>query len=82
MNCRDFQEVRYLFIDTDLSEETRTAFKSHWERCPECARMARFTLQVLELVRTRCCRVAAPAELRERIQWALNGGQAPDDERH
>lgn len=82
MNCRDFKEVRYLFIDADLSDETRTAFQSHWEHCPECARMARFTLQVLQLVRTRCCRVAAPTELRERILWALNGGQPPDGERH
>jgi mycothiol system anti-sigma-R factor len=81
MNCRDFQEVRFLFIDSDLSEETRSAFQAHWDHCPECARMAQFTLQVLNLVRSRCCRVTAPAELRDRIQLVLNGNRLPGDER-
>lgn len=82
MNCRDFQEVRFLFIDADLAEETRIAFQKHWEHCPECARMAQFTLQVLQLVRARCCRVTAPVELRDRIRWVLNGDRTPEDERY
>ncbi|MGH9380227.1 MAG: mycothiol system anti-sigma-R factor [Thermoanaerobaculia bacterium] len=82
MNCRDFKEVRFLFIDADLAQETRIAFQKHWEHCPECARMAQLTQQVLQLVRSRCCREAAPVKLRDRIHWALNGDQVPEDERH
>lgn len=71
MNCEHFRQVRFLFIDADLAEETREDFQRHWSACPECARRAALTLKLLSLLRSRYCRVMAPPALKERIRIRL-----------
>ncbi len=66
MDCRHFREAVYLF-DADTGEELVMSFRAHCADCPQCAREAEFKRRLLELVRRRCCRRAAPEELRARI---------------
>jgi mycothiol system anti-sigma-R factor len=66
MDCRRFREAVYLF-DADTGEELLMSFRAHCADCPRCAGEAEFKRRLLELVRRRCCRQNAPAELRARI---------------
>lgn len=66
MDCRHFRQAVYLF-DDDSGQELLLSFRAHCADCPQCAREAEFKRRLLELVRRRCCRQAAPQALRARI---------------
>jgi RNA polymerase sigma-70 factor (ECF subfamily) len=66
MDCRHFRQAVYL-VDDDSGQELLLSFRAQCADCPQCAREAEFKRRLLELVRRRCCRQAAPPALRARI---------------
>jgi mycothiol system anti-sigma-R factor len=82
MNCKEVKEAIFLFTDNEMDEALLTSFCAHLERCPECAEQIRYTRKLLTLVRSRCCREAAPARLRLRIlqttTWRTRRGSVPE----
>jgi len=48
-------------------------YRRHIDLCPHCARKAVYTERLLTILRRRCNRATAPAELRERILAGLAG---------
>lgn len=79
MDCRRFREVRFLYVDGDLEETVRIEFHDHRQSCPECDRLAQLTLELLQLFRSRCCRVEAPESLRRRLRNALVAARPPEN---
>jgi mycothiol system anti-sigma-R factor len=71
MNCREVREVVFLVTDNEAGQEVVISFRRHLEICPECARRAQYMQRLVEMVRQRCCRVAAPPSLRVRILTSM-----------
>ena len=77
MDCRKVGEVVFLYTDNEMEEELRISFKEHMDHCPQCAQKISRTERLLLLVRKRCHRRAAPAELRERILTSFPHRRGP-----
>jgi mycothiol system anti-sigma-R factor len=73
MDCSKFEEIVFLYSDNQLERELVVLYRRHIELCPQCARKAVYTERLLTILRRRCNRAAAPAELRERILAGLRG---------
>ncbi len=73
MNCREIRQVVFLVTDNEAGSEIVVSFERHIEHCPECAQQARYMQRFLMMVRQRCCRVAAPPDLRLRILESMQG---------
>jgi len=71
MNCQRVRVTMYLVSDNEAEPDVLTRFQRHLEACPECARQFDYLTRLLALVRERCCRQAAPVELRQRIVATL-----------
>ncbi len=67
MNCRKIREVVFLYTDNEMDGELLISFRRHVEICPDCARTTRDAQRLVELLRRRCARAAAPPSLRQRI---------------
>jgi len=67
MNCKEAKRVIFLFTDNEMEQDLLVVFRAHLEHCPECAQQINYTRKLLTIVRSRCCREAAPARLRLRI---------------
>jgi mycothiol system anti-sigma-R factor len=79
MNCREVKQVIFLFTDNEMEETLLASFRAHLEHCPECAQQINYTRKLLTIVRSRCCREAAPARLRLRIlQTMTRRGIVPE----
>jgi mycothiol system anti-sigma-R factor len=73
MDCSRFEEIVFLYSDNQLEQELVVLYRRHIELCPHCARKAVYTERLLTILRRRCNRATAPAELRERILAGLAG---------
>jgi mycothiol system anti-sigma-R factor len=73
MDCSSFEEIVFLYSDNQLEQELVVLYRRHIKLCPHCAHKAVYTERLLTILRRRCNRATAPAELRERILAALSG---------
>ncbi len=73
MDCSRFEEIVFLYSDNQLEQKLVVLYRQHIELCPQCARKAVYTERLLTILRRRCNRATAPAELRERILEGLRG---------
>ena len=73
MDCSRFEEIVFLYSDNQLEQELVVLYRRHIELCPHCARKSVYTERLLTILRRRCHRATAPAELRERILAGLAG---------
>jgi mycothiol system anti-sigma-R factor len=71
MNCRKNRQVVFLYVDNEMEQTVLVSFREHLAQCPECAREEEHARRFVSLLRSRCCRSAAPESLRERILRAL-----------
>lgn len=71
MDCKNVDEVLFLWLDEDLATDVRQPVQDHLAHCPACARRLDKAQKVLVLVRQRCIRQAAPQRLRIRILSSL-----------
>jgi mycothiol system anti-sigma-R factor len=77
MNCREVRATLFLFVDNEMEEERRTPFRDHVAGCPGCAKQYHYTERLLLIVRERCGRCTAPAELRTRILTSFAHRRGP-----
>jgi mycothiol system anti-sigma-R factor len=80
MDCQGVRAAMYRVTDNELEAELVVVFRDHLERCPGCAAEFRFVTKVVELVRARCCRLAAPSSLKLRILASLPRREGPAPE--
>ncbi len=59
------------YLDHELSEAEMRLVREHIETCAACAREYGFEAAVVQQVRTKLRRIAAPAELAQRLAAAL-----------
>ena len=79
MDCKEVDEVIFLFFDNEMNEELLTPFHDHVAHCGHCAQQMRYTRKLLLVVRQRCLRCMAPETLRHRIliSFPHRSGQGP-----
>ncbi len=78
MDCTKVKETLFLFFDDEMDQTDQGQFESHLAHCPQCARRASYTQQLLIVFRRSCGRQVAPTALRLRIVTSLRlrrGGQ-------
>ncbi len=67
------------YVDRELPPGEMARVRAHLETCAVCAREFRFEAQVLDELRARLCRVAAPPRLVSRLMAELRAGGAGSD---
>jgi len=82
LTCEDAFRKLDDFLDRELKPEELGRIGEHLEVCAACAREFAFERSVLDGVRTKLRRVAAPPDLLSRISGLLkaNGNGAPQDQ--
>jgi anti-sigma factor (TIGR02949 family) len=69
------------YLDRELTPAEMELVREHLEHCARCARELKFEANVLQEVRAKVTRIAAPSDLLSRISRALSGsGGRPDAE--
>ncbi len=76
MDCHKVREVVFLYADKEMDGELLISFEQHVAICPECARRAVHAERLIMVVRKRCGRQMAPADLRRRILTSLRHREA------
>jgi anti-sigma factor (TIGR02949 family) len=75
VTCEDaFRKVDD-YLDRELSAEELAHIRDHLDICAACASEFEFERSVLDGVRSKLRRVAAPPDLLSRISRLLNGGE-------
>jgi mycothiol system anti-sigma-R factor len=67
MDCQDARVSIFRDCDHELEPELVASLVEHLGRCPHCARHHAYVHKLLAIVRVRCCRDAAPSQLKVRI---------------
>ena len=67
MDCHCVREAMFRATDNELEPELLAPFREHLSFCPECAHHFGYLNRLLCMVRQRCLRLSAPAQLRVRI---------------
>ena len=67
MDCEAVRAAMYRVTDNELEAELLLSFRYHLSVCSPCCAQFDYLSRLLALVRGRCCRHAAPADLRLRI---------------
>ncbi|MEM7582385.1 MAG: zf-HC2 domain-containing protein [Acidobacteriota bacterium] len=79
MKCRQVrEELIFLFADNELGGELLVSYRQHVSTCPHCARIEAETRLMLELIRQRRLRLAAPRRLRSKILAGLPHRRTPN----
>jgi len=76
-DCREAFRRIHDYVDRELTPEEMERVRAHLEVCAVCAREFRFEAQVIDDVRSKLRRVAAPAEL---VTNVLSGLRAASHE--
>jgi mycothiol system anti-sigma-R factor len=66
LDCRQFEEKLWAFLDGELDDGACAELQSHLEACPECLGHYRFEDALKRLVQ-RCCCEPAPELVRRRL---------------
>jgi mycothiol system anti-sigma-R factor len=74
-NCDVALAELYQYLDGELTEEARSRIERHLRECSPCLEAFDFEAEVRRLVADRC-RDQCPEALRQRIQAAIEGGEA------
>ena len=78
MDCKQIkEELVFLFVDNEMGQELLISFRRHVSICPHCAREARYTRELLAIVRRPAVRQPVPRGLRTRILAALPHRRGP-----
>jgi anti-sigma factor (TIGR02949 family) len=64
MDCREFQEYLYLYLDGEFGESESLAMEEHMRACPACRAEAAAELEFLKTIRDRCQRPEEMPEVR------------------
>ena len=67
MDCHRVREAMFKATDNELEAEFLAPFREHLSFCPECAHEFTYLGRLVATIRQRCCRYAAPSQLRVRI---------------
>lgn len=54
MDCREFQEYLYLYLDGEFGDHESSAMEEHMRACPACRAEASAELEFLKTIRDRC----------------------------
>ena len=74
-NCDVALAELYQFLDGELDDGARQRIERHLRECSPCLEAFDFETEVRRLVADRC-RDQCPEALRQRIQAAIEGGEA------
>ncbi len=66
MDCREFLQQLWRFLDGELDDGACGELRAHLERCPECWEHYRFEDTLRAFIR-RCCQEPAPELVRRRV---------------
>jgi len=67
MDCQRAREAMFRDCDNELEPELMLAFREHMIGCPGCAHELAYLRKLVAVIRVRCCRDAAPSQLKVRI---------------
>lgn len=67
MRCNEITDLLDLYIDGELSEETRSRVERHLLRCADCAFQARTLEQTRAHLREACPRIESSPAFREKM---------------
>jgi mycothiol system anti-sigma-R factor len=67
MDCQRVRESMFRGCDNELDPELFAPFHQHLSFCPGCAQEFAYLRKLVEVIRVRCCRDAAPVQLKVRI---------------
>src|SRR5262245_2016790 len=69
--CRQIREVLVAFLDDELPRDMSLGIQEHIDLCEPCARMARAEQRFTQTLKTRLCRIEAPAEFTQSMRKRL-----------
>jgi mycothiol system anti-sigma-R factor len=71
MDCKQVSATLFLFFDNEMEEALLAPFRDHVALCTDCAERVDYTRKLLLIVRQRCIRCTAPANLRQKILTSM-----------
>jgi len=77
MQDKSLRELAFLFLDNEMDPVTQVSFRARIEICQRTQAETQHCMRLLAVVRERCPRQTAPAQLRRRILAVLHNGQDP-----
>jgi mycothiol system anti-sigma-R factor len=77
MDCDDYLEKLYAFLDQELDVTDRKKVASHLEGCTDCGDKAAFEERFLAIIRDCGTSDVAPEELRRRVADRLRSDAPP-----
>lgn len=61
-------EMLQLILDGEVTDEQRSYFKEHMDRCMPCFKSHEVDMAIKQLVKDRCCGEGAPSDLVQEIK--------------
>ncbi len=71
MSCDDITRYTDVYLDNEFCDEDRAEFEAHLAQCSACTQRIEHQRQLRRTIREVLTPISAPAELRERIEAAL-----------
>jgi anti-sigma factor (TIGR02949 family) len=71
-DCNDTIRELEIFLDGELSDESRQAIHSHLEGCPDCLQAFDFHAELRTVIAAKCRNDEMPAGLLSRIEKCFN----------
>ncbi len=72
LNCRETFRKLDDFVDRELTPQEQASVAEHLEECAKCAHQFAAELEMLEALKAKLRRIAAPQGLMEKIAARLN----------
>jgi anti-sigma factor (TIGR02949 family) len=70
-DCEEAVQQLYAFLDGELTDELRRAFKAHLDACPPCVEVVTFEAELRRVIANKC-QDRVPEDLRIRICAAIS----------
>ena len=79
-DCNETLRELEAFLDSELSEETHVAIRTHLEQCPDCLQAFDFHAELKIVVAQKCRNDEMPAGLLLKIEQCFGLDEPADDQ--